>query len=140
MVGLVMFVLISLMLFVVCLIGFHASVNVRQQCRQLHGTDKVKFFSVLHVAGLKAVEGTSCWVALSPGKITFDCNNKRYSLPVPRIRYVDSKKDINEIIYARSSVVRGGRSCPVWSQRGRDRGGAEGEDKEKGRGLCRYRI
>lgn len=66
-----------------------------------------RFSALTHVAGLAAVENSSCTAAVSPSSIVIACAGKEYTLPLRRIEYVDYKEDIDETIYQKSSFVKG---------------------------------
>lgn len=85
--------------------------KIRSQVKKRRKQDKAngikRFWAIAHVRGLNAVEGAVCEVAINPTNLIINCEGKVYSLPLSRITYVDSKSDINEVKYLKSSLVKG---------------------------------
>ena len=111
--GVIIFVLIKLIIK-----GCKAQSQINKRRRQDKANGIKRFSDLVHVSGLRAVEGTGCGVMIDPTNVVITCGVKQYSLPLSRISYVDFKFDVNESKYLKSSFVKGAAGAAMFGVSG----------------------
>lgn len=111
--GVIIFLLIKLLIK-----ACKAQSQVNKRRRQDKASGIKRFSGLVHVSGLKAVEGTACEVMIDPKNVAITCGVKQYTLPLSRISYVDFKFDVNESKYLKSSFVKGAAGAAMFGVSG----------------------